>query len=216
MRFQSFNTVLTFSRAVNVYELLIKFVSVPKFGNWESDENVPYTVYFDSARKGKTGGKMINPNDLQETPKCLPTLEPHHHHRPLAPNPTPNQTSLSAKVDGKGSVFPAWEGKNSYDINHVTPGRSRMKPAKGDETLYFLLKIIWMHLMSSHERFSEGVHQEEVILKNYNYSYFLAKHQCILKDNLGVQSSCEGARIENQDHSTIDVAYKDVLSHIVA
>nr|GEW75664.1 hypothetical protein [Tanacetum cinerariifolium] len=112
--------------------------TVPKFGNWESDENVPYTVYFDSARKGKTGEKMINPNDLQETPKCLPTLEPHHHHHPLAPNPTPNQTSLSAKVDGKGSAFPAWEGKNSYDINHVTPGRSRMKPAKGDETVYFL------------------------------------------------------------------------------
>lgn len=40
---------------------------VPKFGNWESEENVPYTAYFDKARKGKTTrGKMINPNDPQE------------------------------------------------------------------------------------------------------------------------------------------------------
>lgn len=40
---------------------------VPKFGNWESEENVPYTAYFDKARKGRTsGGKMINPNDPQE------------------------------------------------------------------------------------------------------------------------------------------------------
>ncbi|KAL3506431.1 hypothetical protein ACH5RR_031813 [Cinchona calisaya] len=37
---------------------------VPKFGNWESEEDVPYTVYFDNARKGKKGGKM-NPNDPQ-------------------------------------------------------------------------------------------------------------------------------------------------------
>ncbi|KAA8527913.1 hypothetical protein F0562_035218 [Nyssa sinensis] len=40
---------------------------VPKFGNWESEENVPYTVYFDSTRKSKSGKKM-NPNDPQDTP----------------------------------------------------------------------------------------------------------------------------------------------------
>ncbi|CAI9117649.1 OLC1v1019087C1 [Oldenlandia corymbosa var. corymbosa] len=38
----------------------------PKFGNWESEEDVPYTVYFDNAnRKGKVGPKM-NPNDPQD------------------------------------------------------------------------------------------------------------------------------------------------------
>ncbi|KAK9281622.1 hypothetical protein L1049_004525 [Liquidambar formosana] len=41
---------------------------VPKFGNWESEENVPYTAYFDKARKGRTGAKMINPNDPEENP----------------------------------------------------------------------------------------------------------------------------------------------------
>ncbi|CAN0897930.1 RPM1-interacting protein 4 [Linum grandiflorum] len=44
---------------------------VPKFGNWESDDNVPYTAYFDKARKGRTGGKMINPNDPMENPDLL-------------------------------------------------------------------------------------------------------------------------------------------------
>ena len=38
---------------------------MPKFGNWESEENVPYTAYFEKARKGR-GGKIINPNDPQE------------------------------------------------------------------------------------------------------------------------------------------------------
>ncbi|PIN26183.1 hypothetical protein CDL12_01062 [Handroanthus impetiginosus] len=51
--------------------------NVPKFGNWEED-NVPYTVYFDKARKNK-GGKMINPNDPQENPEMFnvdPPLPP--------------------------------------------------------------------------------------------------------------------------------------------
>jgi RPM1-interacting protein 4 len=41
---------------------------VPQFGNWESGDNVPYTVYFDKARKGRGGGKMVNPNDPEENP----------------------------------------------------------------------------------------------------------------------------------------------------
>lgn len=43
---------------------------VPKFGNWESDD-VPYTQYFDNARKGKTAGKLINPNDPEENPEAF-------------------------------------------------------------------------------------------------------------------------------------------------
>ncbi|KAG1330890.1 RPM1-interacting protein 4 [Cocos nucifera] len=44
---------------------------VPKFGNWESDGNVPYTQCFDNARKGKAEGKLINPNDPQENPEAF-------------------------------------------------------------------------------------------------------------------------------------------------
>ena len=44
---------------------------VPKFGNWENEENVPYTAYFDKARKGRTGAKITNPNDPEEIPDAL-------------------------------------------------------------------------------------------------------------------------------------------------
>ncbi|KAJ7967758.1 putative RPM1 interacting protein 4 [Quillaja saponaria] len=39
---------------------------VPKFGAWDSD-NIPYTTYFENARKEKTRVKM-NPNDPEENP----------------------------------------------------------------------------------------------------------------------------------------------------
>nr|GMD64079.1 RPM1-interacting protein 4-like isoform X1 [Ipomoea batatas] len=55
--------------------------NVPKFGNWENEEE-PYTVYFDQARKYK-GGKAINPNDPEmyqsaapSKPRTLPPEEP--------------------------------------------------------------------------------------------------------------------------------------------
>ncbi|KAL6567083.1 hypothetical protein OROMI_015487 [Orobanche minor] len=38
---------------------------VPTFGNWENEDDVPYTVYFEKARR-KRGGTMLNPNDPQE------------------------------------------------------------------------------------------------------------------------------------------------------
>ncbi|XP_061337417.1 RPM1-interacting protein 4-like isoform X2 [Gastrolobium bilobum] len=45
---------------------------VPKFGNWESEDDVPYTAYFDKARKGRTGIKIINPNDPEENSDLVP------------------------------------------------------------------------------------------------------------------------------------------------
>ncbi|KAK4785896.1 hypothetical protein SAY86_002585 [Trapa natans] len=44
---------------------------VPKFGNWEGEEEVPYTVYFEKARKGR-GGKGLNPNDPEYYADSLP------------------------------------------------------------------------------------------------------------------------------------------------
>ncbi|KAM3337516.1 RPM1-interacting protein 4 isoform X2 [Capsicum galapagoense] len=43
---------------------MAKHSQVPKFGEWESDEDVQYTTYFENAAKGKKGSKM-NPNDPQ-------------------------------------------------------------------------------------------------------------------------------------------------------
>ncbi|RDX58382.1 RPM1-interacting protein 4, partial [Mucuna pruriens] len=41
---------------------------VPKFGNWDSD-NVPYTAYFEHARREKAG-IMMNPNDPEAMNTC--------------------------------------------------------------------------------------------------------------------------------------------------
>lgn len=40
--------------------------AVPKFGNWENGENVPYTVCFEKARKGRTRGKI---NSIESQPQ---------------------------------------------------------------------------------------------------------------------------------------------------
>lgn len=47
-----------------------KHSHVPKFGNWDNDNNIPYTIYFDNARKDKSGVKM-NPNDPEENPEAF-------------------------------------------------------------------------------------------------------------------------------------------------
>lgn len=47
---------------------------VPKFGNWESDDDIPYTAFFDNARKDDkpvNNVKMINPNDPEENPEAF-------------------------------------------------------------------------------------------------------------------------------------------------
>ncbi|KAK6932797.1 RIN4, pathogenic type III effector avirulence factor Avr cleavage site [Dillenia turbinata] len=40
---------------------------VPKFGNWDSD-SIPYTAYFQNARKEKAASVKMNPNDPEENP----------------------------------------------------------------------------------------------------------------------------------------------------
>ncbi|KAK4409193.1 RPM1-interacting protein 4 [Sesamum angolense] len=175
--------------------------NVPKFGNWENEDNVPYTVFFDKARKNR-GGKMINPNDPQENPDMFPSSDPpplpsrtrpeepigRGAVRPTTPehrvsredgdfrqfsdsparnenmgNRTTNESNYGgrgqrparparpsagsdqsfdrsplhphyqAKVTGRGSGSPAWEGK-SHDSSHGTAAKSRLRPARGDES----------------------------------------------------------------------------------
>lgn len=175
--------------------------NVPKFGNWESEDNVPYTVYFDKARKNR-GGKMINPNDPAENPDIFQNADSSPPDQaparppapPSKPQTRPEEPRVSreegdfrqfrnsparsentgqrtsnesnyvgrgvrsgghrrlstgsehsiersplhphhqAKITGRGSGSPAWDGKNSYDSSHGTPGRSRLKPVQVDES----------------------------------------------------------------------------------
>lgn len=102
-----------------------KNAHVPKFGNWDNDGNVPYTLYFDNARKGK-GGKPMNPNDPVENPEAFsssvvapspnrsfdqgrPALPPaspppahHHERRPSdAPAPAPPLSPYHRNAGGE-------------------------------------------------------------------------------------------------------------------
>ncbi|XP_028797139.1 RPM1-interacting protein 4-like [Neltuma alba] len=178
---------------------------VPRFGSWENEDNVPYTAYFEKARKDRTGSRM-NPNVPERNPDSvhdnssssdLPPTEPMVNSEDengkgsarstlelqkstddVAPKPS---TDFPARHDsmgdrsgndsthrqgvgsadtrqkfakqGTGSEYiiersplhrlvktpgrdsPSWEGKNSYDSSHGTPGRSRLRtPHRGDES----------------------------------------------------------------------------------
>ncbi|KAL5702794.1 hypothetical protein ACHQM5_027962 [Ranunculus cassubicifolius] len=75
---------------------------VPKFGNWENDQDVPYTQYFDKARKGKQGGRMINPNDpannLDVYADKAPVQAPFRNG--VEPEPKPRHERRVSKEDG--------------------------------------------------------------------------------------------------------------------
>lgn len=65
---------------------MAKQSQVPKFGNWESEEDVSYTAYFDNPRKGKKSSK-VNQNDSHENPeigskgkKVSDAASPKHNH----------------------------------------------------------------------------------------------------------------------------------------
>ncbi|XP_042018451.1 RPM1-interacting protein 4-like [Salvia splendens] len=83
--------------------------NVPKFGNWENDDNVPYTVYFEKARKNK-GGKIINPNDPTENPDMFPdAVAP----PPANPRPQPDEANGS----GAAGVRPQRRVSKEEDVD---------------------------------------------------------------------------------------------------
>ncbi|KAA8543503.1 hypothetical protein F0562_021002 [Nyssa sinensis] len=97
---------------------------VPKFGNWESGENVPYTVYFDKARKDRNGGKMINPNDPQENPDMFPNIE-----SPAEAPPSRTRT-LPEEPIGRGAVKPTHEHRVSREDGELS--QFTESPARND------------------------------------------------------------------------------------
>ncbi|XP_010274042.1 PREDICTED: RPM1-interacting protein 4-like [Nelumbo nucifera] len=80
--------------------------NVPKFGNWESEGNVPYTAYFDKARKGRSTGKIINPNDPQENPDLFSDTPPVRADLP---------SRTGAELEGPGDEKPKHEHRSSKE-----------------------------------------------------------------------------------------------------
>ncbi|KAL8139128.1 hypothetical protein V2J09_005129 [Rumex salicifolius] len=58
---------------------------VPQFGSWTVDDNIGYTAYFETARKGKPGGPLVNPNDPQMNRDVPPPFRPTPQARPTKP-----------------------------------------------------------------------------------------------------------------------------------
>lgn len=93
---------------------------VPKFGAWEGGEN--YTVYFDNARKKKTNGQMINPNDPEENPEMFQQ------------NGGPAQ-ALRADPKGQQAKVPqfgAWE--NGENVGYTAYFENKRKGKNGEPT----------------------------------------------------------------------------------
>eukprot|EP01018_Ginkgo_biloba_P013819 Gb_22705 [translate_table: standard] len=93
---------------------------VPKFGNWNSEENIPYTAVFDHARAGKgVGGKIINPNDPEENPAAFDQIVQKNpdtedsaiSHRP----PPPPRRASDSELNGPHVTKPRHERRTSRE-----------------------------------------------------------------------------------------------------
>jgi len=83
---------------------------VPKFGDWNTDQDVPYTSVFENARVGKgAGGKIINPNDPEENPTGFA--------------PVVQRNNIAAQLPRKNS-----------DPEDSIPGRSHTPPRRGNNS----------------------------------------------------------------------------------
>ncbi|KAL5781388.1 hypothetical protein ACOSP7_006417 [Xanthoceras sorbifolium] len=65
-----FLTLLVIFQRSCISRLMAQHSSVPQFGNWDSEGNVPYTAYFEKARNKKSRVKT-NINNPEENPRML-------------------------------------------------------------------------------------------------------------------------------------------------
>ncbi|KAF8113181.1 hypothetical protein N665_0054s0001 [Sinapis alba] len=131
--------------------------NVPKFGNWEGEENVPYTAYFEKARKARPGGRVVNPNDPEYYSDSQSQAPPPSRTKPEEVDPvrrsrertrSREESELKQFGDGGGSSNEAAnkrQGKasqnNSYDKSPLHKnsydgtGRTKPKPnLRADES----------------------------------------------------------------------------------
>lgn len=92
---------------------------VPQFGAWESEDNVGYTVRFETVRKGNNpGGPIINPNELLANQVASST-----------PPPPPHQT----KPKQKQPEFGAWDEEEEVPYTQYFENRGGKGKASPSE-----------------------------------------------------------------------------------
>lgn len=96
---------------------------VPKFGNWEGEDDVPYTVYFDKARKSRPGSKMINPNDPEENPDLV--LQNSSSDDVIPPKPRVSSENQSEKGTVRLAHNDLQKNKEEGDVKHSVNSPAR-------------------------------------------------------------------------------------------
>ncbi|EYU27755.1 hypothetical protein MIMGU_mgv1a017691mg, partial [Erythranthe guttata] len=92
---------------------------VPKFGNWEGGDNVPYTAYFENARKEKSDGVRINPNDPEQNPGAFTIRAPPNYvHRTMG-NSESYSSSTTERSPSDNSVVKTNRHRRKYTSDDV-------------------------------------------------------------------------------------------------
>ncbi|WMV46863.1 hypothetical protein MTR67_040248 [Solanum verrucosum] len=104
--------------------------NVPKFGNWENDDNTPYTVYFDKARQTRGTGKIMNPNDPEENPDMFRNLAPPPE---VAPQSKPKRQTEEPPIGRGGQKREHRLSKEDGEFRQYanSPGRNENMGRKG-------------------------------------------------------------------------------------
>ncbi|KAL7088631.1 hypothetical protein ACP275_13G139500 [Erythranthe tilingii] len=93
---------------------------VPKFGNWDGGDNIPYTAYFENARKEKSDGIRINPNDPAQNPGAFNIRPPQNYvHRTVA-NSEYYSSSTTERSPSDNSVAKTNRHRNKYTSDDVS------------------------------------------------------------------------------------------------
>ncbi|KAJ1428698.1 RIN4, pathogenic type III effector avirulence factor Avr cleavage site [Sesbania bispinosa] len=128
---------------------------VPKFGNWDTD-NVPYTAYFENARREKAGF-MMNPNDPMENPEafnmCMRVGENVDADEVKASHTYPHKKGSHLHHRSRGSFTSEFASQRNHVDHSVINSQSDQKRSmsKGASTISNFSS-------SSHNRHRSGSH----------------------------------------------------------
>lgn len=98
---------------------------VPKFGNWDANDHVPFTVVFENARVGKGGGKMINPNDPSENPEAFGLTSDQSKDEPPIRTPTKRSQQQRAEETSLPSQFSNERNDSKEEDDRDWPPRNQ-------------------------------------------------------------------------------------------
>lgn len=101
---------------------------VPKFGNWDANDHVPFTAVFDNARARKGGGKIINPNDPSESSNAFG----------VGSEPSPGN-SFQQQYSVETSPFREYQYESTKEDNYNSPPLEQRagRPAHRDSPGYY-------------------------------------------------------------------------------